>query len=198
MNEKTVINTATEAFKLVGSLGGLIYLVTLFNLWRNRVRVKVRILSESEKNEFTGLLRFEAQNVGSAPTSIEPRIAFSGFLPRPHEKMSWRVRMPRYDFDFIIHGTNRTLHPHVPLLLEAQSENTTTGIIDRLGFMFFKTYRFSFTRGRTQKIRIYSADGARLNPFQYWAGRLLVKVIGIRGFRKPEDKSKEVGIALSR
>jgi len=90
MNEKAIITSATEAVKLVGSFGGLVYLVTLFSLWRNRVRVKVRVISHHEKEDLTSILRFEAENIGSSPTSIEPGITFSGFLPRPLAKKSGR------------------------------------------------------------------------------------------------------------
>jgi hypothetical protein len=77
MNETKVLSLASEAFKLVGSVGGIIYLVTqLLNLYRNRVHVKISILEEEEKNG-KGILRFEAQNLGSTPTSIQPRISFS-------------------------------------------------------------------------------------------------------------------------
>ena len=95
MNETKVLGLATEAFKLVGSLGGILYLVTLFNLYRNRVRVKIRILSEDRTDDNIAVLWLEAQNIGSTPTSIEPRVSFSGFLPPRKGKSSWRVRMPR-------------------------------------------------------------------------------------------------------
>ncbi|SRR5712691_2463321 len=197
MNETKVLGLATEAFKLVGSLGGILYLVTLFNLYRNRVRVKIRILSEDRTDDNIAVLWLEAQNIGSTPTSIEPRVSFSGFLPPRKGKSSWRVRMPRYAFDFVIEGSGRTLQPYVPVRLEAQS-SATSDLVENLNFMFFKTYTFSFTRGRKKKVRLYSIDGARLNFFQYWTRRLLVMVFGIRGFRKPDDRSEEVSAALSR
>jgi hypothetical protein len=71
MNEKAIITAATETVKLAGSFGGLVYLVTLFNLWRNRVRVKVRVIGHYKKDT-TSILRFEAENIGSSPSSIEP------------------------------------------------------------------------------------------------------------------------------
>jgi hypothetical protein len=197
MNEKAVIDGATEAVKGLGSLGGLIYLVNLFNLWRNRVRVKVRILREDEQVFSTSVLRFEALNIGGTPTSIQPRILFTGFLPRPREKSSYRVKMIRFDLEYTIEGPNRTLQAHVPLELKAESD-TTSYVMERLGFTFFKTYTFSFMRGRTQRVRIYSADGDYINFFQYWGGRLLVKPLGIYGFRKPRDRSKDIAAALSR
>jgi hypothetical protein len=198
MNEKVIIITVTESLRLVGSVGGLVYLIMLLNLWRNRVRVKVRVLSDHEIIDSTSILRFEAENVGSTPTSVKPRITFGGFLPRPVAKTSCRRNMPRFAFESVIDGTNRTLQPHVPVQFEAHSQNTKSYVLDRLGFMFFKTYTFSFTRGRKRKVRIYSADGARISFIQYWAGRFLVAVLGVRGFRKPEDRSDEVASALSR
>jgi hypothetical protein len=198
MNEKAIITTATEAVQLLGSFGGLVYLVTLFNLWRNRVRVKVRVISHHEKEDLTSILRFEAENIGSSPTSMEPRITFSGFLPRPLAKTSGRRRMPWFAFELILTGTNRTLQPHVPVQFEARSRNTNTYVLERRGFMFFKTYTFSFTRGRTTRVRIYSADGDRINFFQYWGGRFRVAVLEVHGFRKPKDMSEDVSDALSR
>jgi hypothetical protein len=198
MNEKAIITAATEGIKLVGSFGGLVYLVTLFNMWRNRVRVNVRVLSHHEiSGDLRSILRFEAENIGSSPTSIEPRIKFSGFLPRPLARTSYRRRMPRFSFELFIDGTNRTLQPHVPVQFEARSQNRTY-VLDRLGFMFFKTYTFSFTRGRKSNVRIYSAEGDRINFFQYWGGRFLVAVLGAYGFRKPKDMAGEVSDALSR
>jgi hypothetical protein len=198
MNEKNIFTTARDALQVVGSFGGLVYLVTLLNLWRNRVRVKVRVLSRHKTVDLTNILHFEAENLGSTSTSIKPQITFSGFLPRPLARTSYGRKMRRFDFEFAIDGTNRTLQPHVPVRFEARSQNTKTYVLERLGFMFFNTYTFSFTRSRTRKVRIYSADDNQINVIQYCSGRFLVAVLGVYGFRKPKDRSEEVADALSR
>jgi hypothetical protein len=98
--------------------------------------------------------------------------------------------MQRFAFDLILTGTNRTLQPHVPVQFEAYSRNATF-VLERLGFTFFRTYTFSFTRGKTRRIRIYSDDGDHINFTQYWAGRFLVAVLGAYGFRKPKNIPKK-------
>ena len=94
--------------------------------------------------------------------------------------------MPRFAFELILTGTNRTLQPHVPVQFEARSRSTKTYVLERLGFMFFKTYTFSFTRGRTRRVRIYSAEGDRISFFQYWGGRFMVVVLGVIWFQETE------------
>jgi hypothetical protein len=64
--------------------------------------------------------------------------------------------------------------------------------------MFFKMYTFSFERGRRKKLRLYSGYRDELNMFQYWIGMMLVPLLGVKAFRKPEDRSEEVSRALSR
>jgi len=185
MDETKVLGLASESFKLAGSLGGIIYLLTLFNLYRNRVRVRIRILEEGQKGYKT-TVRFEAQNLGSTATSIEPRVSFSGFLPCPTGKTRCRIKMRRYACDFVIDGVDRTLQPYVPVHLEAQTDQQVSDVAESHGFMFFKTYTFSFTRGRRKTIRLYTLR-ERMNAFQYLFRRFLVKVFGIYGFKKQPD-----------
>jgi hypothetical protein len=137
---------------------------------------------------FTGKLpgiAFDAQNIGMTPTSIEPIVAFRGFLPRPKgNRPSQGFKMVPYELTFtIFNSQQRTLAPFTPAHFEAVNrQRSGRDLAGRLGFMFFKTYTFSFTRGRKYRMRIRSADHVPLSWSRYLLERLDFK---IRGVKKP-------------
>src|SRR6266851_4307241 len=128
----------------LGSTGGLVYLA---NIFRNRVRVRVRLLAEDFYSDSPPSVKFEAENIGMTPTSIEPIVHFRGYLPRPQgEKQKFKTRMELYELVLHLDGHQRSLEPFKPLPFEVKNEKVSRNVSAKLGFMFFKTYTFSFTR----------------------------------------------------
>ena len=64
----------------MGASSSFIY---IFDLLRNRARVRVRLLEEQFDSRTPPGLKFEAENLGARVTSVEPIVRFHGFLPRP-------------------------------------------------------------------------------------------------------------------
>lgn len=59
-------------------------------------------------------------------------------------------------------------------------------LIDNLGFMFFKTYTFAFTKGKKVKVRIRSADHVRLSWKRYVFERFHFALRGVNSLPKQE------------
>ena len=133
------------------STGAIVALfLYLANMYRNRVRVKVRILGERFYNpDKPASVEFEVENVGLTATSIEPIVPFKGFLPRATGKKQEgaKFRLEPYELVFQFDGYERTLEPLKPVRFEAKNEKISREVSAKLGFMFFKSYKFSFTRG---------------------------------------------------
>ncbi|HEY9156870.1 hypothetical protein [Candidatus Binatus sp.] len=73
------------------------------NLYRNRARVRVRLLEEQFYSQRPPGLRFEAENLGTGITSIEPIVRFHGLLPRPKGKRPIDgIKLAPYRLDFKI------------------------------------------------------------------------------------------------
>jgi hypothetical protein len=101
------------------------------------------MLHEGEKDGHMASIQFEAQNLGSAPTSIRPVVSFIGFLPRPKFKGSRRIKLQKFAFDFMISEKNaRTLQPYTPVLFEAYDEYGDSYRAERHGSCFLKCIRF--------------------------------------------------------
>lgn len=63
-------------------------LVTLFSLWRNRVRVKIRVISHHEKEDLTSDLRFES----AVPLLRLSRALRSVVFSAPFSKEKWTTK----------------------------------------------------------------------------------------------------------
>jgi hypothetical protein len=162
----------------------------LANLYRNRVRVRVRILAERFYNpDKPPAVEFEVENVGLTATSIEPIVPFKGFLPRPTGKKEQdaKFRLEPYELVFQFDGTNRTLEPFKPVRFEAKNDRVSREISAKLGFMFFKIYTFCFTRGGCRRAYILSAGSVPLSWSRYWSKRLDFKIRGVRSLPKPKE-----------
>ncbi len=148
---------------IAGFSSALLYIA---NLYRNRARVKVRLLDEQFYSQKPPGLKFEVENLGMTLTSIEPLVRFHGFLPRPKEReFADGVKLVPHSLEFEIEeSTQRTLPPSTPIIFTATNRlSAGRELSGSLGFMFFKTYTFEFTKGRMVKVRIRSADRERLS-----------------------------------
>jgi hypothetical protein len=187
----TLVDIVRSAFGLLGSGGGLLYLV---GVYRKRVRVQVSVLDEGFYSDKPPSITVEAENIGLTATSIRPVVAFKGFLPRPKGGDPGKgYKMVPHELMFNIVGSERKLAPFTPLKFVAQSDVRTGRYqAKRLGFMFFKTYTFSFTRGGKCRIRIRSADRVPLSWNRYVFERLDFKVRGVDSLPKPEEGGFEL------
>jgi hypothetical protein len=157
------------------------------DLYRNRTRLRVRLLEEQFYSQTSPGLKFEVENLGTSVTSIEPLVRFDGFLPRPKgEEFVEGFKLVPFHLDFKIdENTPRTLPPSTPITFTVVNRlNAGREISDRLGFMFFKTYTFAFTRGRKVKVRIRSADHVCLSWWRYLFERLHFALRGVNSLPK--------------
>jgi hypothetical protein len=179
---KDLWGTAIEGIKYVGSLGGLVYIVNLFVLFVNRVRVVVRDVQDCSRD--TLKVSFEAENLGRSPTSIQKFVTLRCYLPRPvGEKRNWKPRLHKYEFALKLEGSERSLPPSSPKEFEAEKKLSNANILASIGFTFFRTYTFSFTHGRKRRVRIRSASGVQIGVLRYYMdltlfSRLLKNSVG--------------------
>src|SRR5437867_5594532 len=95
----------TRILTWIGGSGGVLYYVDRF---RNRPRLRIRILHVNP--HFADMhLTFEAENLGTIPTSLEPTITLIGYTPLK-KKRQFILEIPSGD---------RNLPPHSPKPLEA-------------------------------------------------------------------------------
>jgi hypothetical protein len=160
------------------------------NLYRNRARVRVQLLEEQFYLQKSPGLKFEVENLGTTVTSIEPIVRFDGFLPRPKgERFVDGIKLVPYRLDFKIdENAHRTLPPSTPVTFTVVNRlSAGRELSDRLGFMFFKTYVFTFTKGRKVKVRIRSADHVRLSWTRYVFERLHFALRGVKSLPKRNE-----------
>ena len=164
--------------------------VYIADLCRNRARVRVRVLEEQFFSQGPPGLKFEAENLGTTITSIEPSVWFFGFLPRPKgERPADGTKLVPYSIEFRIEeSAQRTLPPSTPITFTALNRlKAGRELSDKLGHMFFKTYTFAFTRGRKTKVRIRSADKVRLSLGRYVWERLKFALRGVNSLPKHDE-----------
>jgi len=84
-----------------------------------------------------------------------------------------------------VKDTDRRLPPHTPVRLTAvlPTEDLWGAELPRdeadvLGFLWFKTYTFTPTRGRSLRIRMRSADRVPLGRLRFWLERLWFRLRG--------------------
>lgn len=158
----------------------------------NRIRLEVRDVQDSSVKEVLAI-RFEVENFGRAPTSIQSLVTFTGFLPRPKNR---GIILKKYEFELKIENNDRSLPPFSPKTFQASRTIRDQELLARAGFTFFRTYTFFFTRGRTRRVRIRSASGVRISYRRYLIERWLFRPFGGR-LTPLDDRSKEVTEALS-
>lgn len=124
---------------LIGGTGGLWFWILQ---WRGRIRVKIRSISHTFDTaadpNIKVELRFEIENLGDSPTSIEPDIKVTGY---DQHRRQWS--------DVLALGTPvRKLEPHTPEGCLAVG-NVGADYV----FWIYRTYRFRLTKGRNRVVR---------------------------------------------
>lgn len=151
---------------LLGGSGGLMYWVYIF---LDRTRLRITLTREdyySESGRSRPTLLFEAINVGTGPTSLEPSVSLAGFTPRGK----------RFRSVLIVDSEDRSLLPHTPKSFRATSHSTTR---DALPPLWYKTYTFTPTRGGIKRLRVRSGDLVVLSSW-----RFAIELALFRFFRK--------------
>jgi hypothetical protein len=156
---------------VVGGSGVLFYYVDRF---RNRSRLRVRILREVVGTSPGHLVEFEAQNLGTLPMSLEPTVTMTG--------LDLKLRRRRYTMAVSSHE-NRTLPPHAP-----KSFGVLCDPDPAFGFLWYRTYTFRATRGGARRVHLRYIDGPPLSAVRSffeirlmrwaWTRDLLLKRVG--------------------
>jgi hypothetical protein len=146
---------------LLGGSGGLVYWVDRF---RNRPRLKLKLVSERFHDDSTpARLEFEAMNLGNEPTSLEPTIRLTGYTPKRR----------RRTFEFSIKSLDRQLPAHAPKHFAAEAPQAAA-----LAFLWFKAYRVRTTRGRGAKMRVRTLDHVELPRLRFLGELTLFRLLG--------------------
>lgn len=157
----------------VGGSGGIVYWI---NLYRNRIRLQVKLFDLGLYGGVTtgkhACIRFEIENIGNTQTSLNSSVSLSGFIPLIMTKRPNGSIRRRYYYE--IQSTDRSLPPLVPKTFEA------TCIIDadERPFLCYMTYVFTPTRGRSCRIRIQSGAGSLLPYCRFIIGLLKFRLFG--------------------
>lgn len=145
--------------------------------WRNRPRIYVRIIEERLPLAYRQLLKFEIENRGPTPTSLNRKVIVTGYDPKGVKR--------RFEFDLEakeIYGQepqDRALPPSVPKKLSAIAED-----IDGVyGYIYFKTFRFVPTTGKVLKVRMQYRD--RLSSFRFCLSLMVYRVFKKTPWLKP-------------
>ncbi len=141
---------------LIGGSGGLVY---WYDRYKNRTRLRVRLLDLGlypKHGNTESCIRFEAENFGTVPISLEPIVYLSGIIPQVMRREPEK-KLKRCAYSYEIRSSDRSLPPHVPKTFEAYCTAD-----DMQPFLWFMTYTFKPTRGKVKKIRIRSADNFQL------------------------------------
>jgi len=170
-------NDPMRILSLVGGSGGLVYWV---DRYLNRTRLKVKIMDlglHKKPGEPQSTLVFEAENLGTKPTSLNSQIILYGFVPKSVQRGTAK-KIKRKKYTFHIESSDRTLQPNVPKVIKAKAD-----IDSMTPFLWFMSYIITPTRGNTCKVRVRSASKTELNFFQYLlelSGYILFNYLSIK------------------
>ena len=147
----------------------------LLNFYRTRPRLRVAPPVEDFNIRVDKLYGLEAQprvtfgveNVGGEVTSLLPTIVMTGHHPRKKSRrtFTWLISSERDLPPYVERRITATLQKHD--VYGAELPNWMRDA-ELLGFLWFKTYTLTPTRGRAVKVRIRSADGVRLGRVRFW------------------------------
>ncbi len=139
---------------LLGGAGGVMY---WFDRFVNRVRLKVRLISEEydiKENPYLKVMsKFEVENIGRKKTSLIPTVGFKGYSYEYGDN-SEPLNVPEEE---------RTLEPFQPKTI-----TLTTKTEANYPFLFYRAFKFRLNRGFAKTVRIRKEDKAVLNIVQYY------------------------------
>lgn len=152
---------------LLGGSGGIVYWLSLY---RGRRRIRVRLISETIDLAGSPYLQitstFEIENLGSGVTSLVPEVRFSGY----NHYLEKKIKI------FTLVNEQRKLEPFSP----ERFTITLKGETD-YPFLYYRTYRFSLSRGLARRLRIRKEDKTTLGAIRFY---LELGIFLIRGYWK--------------
>lgn len=149
--------------RLLTVLGGSAGLAYLF---RYRTRLRVRIVQELP---IPPTLSFEAENLGASPMSLNPTVTLTGWVLSNNLKIVFEVK-----------EQDRSLPSHVPRRFKAGSTASTAEHV----MLWYRTYHFSPTKGRTRRLRLRYIDGPKLSLLRF--------MLELAIFRLPASRLREL------
>ena len=156
---------AAPVKSLLGS-GGVLGAVALFvGWWRGRPFVVARLLSEAfdtgTQPTISVVVHIELENHGRESTSVKPSVQL-------------RCRSSKRGGEhhvFDIQEADRTLAPVTPKIVTLKAMVPASYV-----FSHFRVFKFSFSRGRTAKVRVLNASGQSTGALRFvvleWCFRL--------------------------
>ena len=147
----------------IGGGGGIVY---WWDRYRNRPRIRVRILNEDYDSVGMNVLdittTFEVENLGSL-TSLEPKVLFSGYTPKREKRTIVRT----------VQETNRSLPTHTPKVFTLHVRETV-----EYPFLLLRTYVFRVSRGKGKNIRVWSESGKQIGRMHFLYELLMFRLFG--------------------
>jgi len=132
---------------LIGGTRGVWYWI---NQWRDRVRIRIKIIEEkpfiSRDLVECSTMQCEVENLGSRPTSLRKTVRLTGYTPQGEFK----------PYEGKIASSDRDLQSHKPKLITVDFK------AENLVFLLFRKYVFRPTRGFYKKYPSVVCKSARM------------------------------------
>jgi len=142
-------------------------LVDLLRYLGGRPSLRARVFQEKD-SEAVGGLRFELENVGNRPTSLDPIISVSYWVPQ-------RDGLKRKTATYAVREVDRKLPPFKAKGFSASSQ----GLHPNYGFSWFRTFTVRTTTGHWTRVHVRHAllDPLSVSRFLWELG--LYRVFGL-------------------
>lgn len=149
--------------RILTVFGGSTGIFYLHDRFVNRLRLKIRIfdLGIFTKKNAPAYMKFEVENLGLVPISLESTIIVKGYyLKNKFSRFRGKYKIMRYTYSII--DIDKYLPPRKPRVFTAECD---TGSISQS--LWFIIYTFTPTIGWKCRVRIRSALGTRLSYLKY-------------------------------
>jgi hypothetical protein len=147
------INDPLRILYLLGGTGGIWF---WFGQWRDRVRVRIKIIDEtryvSDGMQYVPCVTCEIENIGGRPTSMLEVVTLTGYTPKKRYKV----------YQGKLQESDRKLSPHEPKILHVDFPDD----VDYEGLLF-RAYKFRLTRGSSKCLCYWSASLKQMNHFYF-------------------------------
>ena len=147
-----------KVITVVAAPGGLWFYIDKF---ANRIRIKIRKLGFVSGDRTLRGIEFQAENISSSLTSVEPKFELKGYSTERSKQV----------FTFVIDAKqDRQLPPHVPKTFTALHSSRDNRVIH---FLWFMTFSIPLSRGKTIRFRVRNADMQQIGWFRFQYERAL-------------------------
>ena len=137
----------TDPLRILYFLGGTGGIWFWIGQWRDRIRLRVRIIKEgrfiTDQLDEKSYLRWEIENIGGRTTSLQPTVILDAYTPKGKF----------YSYEGTIAELERDLPPHKQKIFTIDFNAE-----DIYEFLLFRKYSFRPTRGFSKSLRVRSAS----------------------------------------